>query len=182
MSFNELSENEKNFLLQIYHSTKGDTSVQVSMYDIGAALELDRDASSKLAEELMGWELVEIRTLSGGIGICVSAVKEIEETGIAESQAQETIGSLGNEPIIDQDAHLEVERISAEIKEQAGSLGLKFDLLSELMADLKTIDVQLDSPRPKTAIIRECLKSLKNVLEAAGADKCLARVNALLKE
>lgn len=182
MSFNELSKNEKNFLLQIYHSTKGDTSVQVSMHDIGAALSLDRDASSRLAEELIGWELVEIRTLSGGIGICTSAVKEIEKAGIAESQAQETNGTLGNEPIMDGDARRVVERISGEIKEQAGSLGLKFDLLSELMADLKTIDVQLDSPRPKTAIIRECLKSLKAALEATGADKCLARVNALLEE
>jgi hypothetical protein len=182
MSFNQLGENEKNFLLQIYNSTKGDTSVQVSMYDIGAALDLDRDAASKLAEELIGWELVEIRTLSGGIGICAGAVSEIEEAGIAESHAQETIGSLGNEPAIDGDTRRAVERISADIKEQAGSFGLKFDLLSELMADLKTIDVQLDSPRPKTAIIRECLKSLKDLLETAGADKCLVGVKALLKE
>ena len=54
MSLHELDENEKNFLLQIYNSTKGDTTVQVSMYDISAALNLDRDASSKLAEELIG--------------------------------------------------------------------------------------------------------------------------------
>ena len=79
MSISELGESEKNFLLQIYDSTKGDTSVQVSMYDIGAALDLDRDAASKLAEELIGWELVEIRTLSGGIGICANAVAEIEQ-------------------------------------------------------------------------------------------------------
>jgi hypothetical protein len=154
MSLHELGENEKNFLLQIYNSTKGDTSVQVSMYDIGAALDLDRDASSKLAEELIGWELVEIRTLSGGIGICAGAIAEIEESGIADSHAQETIGTLGSEPIIDEVARRAVERISEDIKEQAGSLGLNFDLLSELMADLKTIDAQLDSPRAKTAIIR----------------------------
>lgn len=182
MSLHELGENEKNFLLQIYNSTKGDTSVQVSMYDIGAALDLDRDASSKLAEELIGWELVEIRTLSGGISICAGAVAEIQKAGIAEPPAQESISNLGREPIINEVARRAVERISEDIKAQAGSLGLKFDLLSELMADLKTIDTQLDSPRPKTAIIRECLKSLKEALEAAGADKLLAGVNALLKE
>jgi hypothetical protein len=182
MSISELGESEKNFLLQVYDSTKGDTSVQVSMYDIGAALDLDRDAASKLAEELIGWELVEIRTLSGGIGICAGAVAEIEQTGIAEPHAQETIGTLGDHPVIDQDALRAVEGVCADIKEQAGSLGLKFDMLTELMADLKTIDVQLDSPRPKTAIIRECLTSLKELLEAAGADKCLLGVNALLKE
>jgi len=182
MSLHELGENEKNFLLQIYNSTKGDTSVQVSMYDIGAALDFDRDASSKLAEELIGWELIEIRTLSGGIGICAGAVTEIEEAGIAESHTQETIGALGSEPIIDGDARRAVERISEDVKEQVGSLGLKFDLLTELMADLKTIDAQLESPRPKTAIIRESLKSLKDVLVMSGADKGLVGINALLKE
>jgi hypothetical protein len=41
------------------------------MYDVGEGLGMDRDTSSRVAETLIGLQLVEIRTLSGGIGIFV---------------------------------------------------------------------------------------------------------------
>jgi hypothetical protein len=62
------------------------------------------------------------------------------------------------------------------------NLGLDFDGLSELMADLKTIDAQLGSSRPKTGIIRECLRSIKAVLEGIGNGDSLVKIRALLGE
>jgi hypothetical protein len=50
------------------------------------------------------------------------------------------------------------------------------------MADLKTIDAQLSSSRPKTAIIRECLRSLKATLERLTDNESLLKVRSLLGE
>ena len=50
------------------------------------------------------------------------------------------------------------------------------------MADLKTIDAQLGSSQPKTAILRECLRSIKEVLEAQTDRESLLKVKELLGE
>jgi len=73
-----------------------------------------------------------------------------------------------------------VERVCDGIKAQAGSLDLDFDSLAELVADLKTIADQLGSPRPKTAVVRESLRSLEAVLNRFAGNRCLADVRALI--
>jgi hypothetical protein len=51
-----------------------------------------------------------------------------------------------------------------------------------LMADLKTIDAQLASPNPKTAIIRECFRSIVGVLKAVDNNDTLKSIKTLLGE
>ena len=75
-----------------------------------------------------------------------------------------------------------VQRTADALKAQTGNLGLDFDGLSELMADFKTIDAQLGSSRPKTAILRECLRSIKEILEAQTDHESLLKVKELLGE
>ena len=77
MTINGLDENGQQFLIQLFEQTAGDPSAQISMYAVGEGLGLDRDASSRVAETLMGLELVEIRTLSGGIGISAEGANEV---------------------------------------------------------------------------------------------------------
>jgi hypothetical protein len=48
------------------------------------------------------------------------------------------------------------------------------------MADLKTIDAQLESSRPKTAIIRECLRSVLAVCKNSGDNKIFDRIRTLV--
>ena len=50
MANSELSETGQQFMIQLYEQTRDDQSVQVSMYDIGGRLGLERDAASKVAE------------------------------------------------------------------------------------------------------------------------------------
>ena len=175
----EVDETGRQFLMQLFEQTRGDSSVQVSMYDIGAMMGLERDAASRVAEELMGEQLVEIRTLSGGIGIS-AAGSEIVQRIAGPSSGSDEFVKLGDEPLINSDGRQAVERIVAEIKDQVGTLGLGFDALTELMADLKTIDAQLDSPRPKTAIIRQCFVSIGGVLKMKPDSKLNGSVNGLL--
>jgi hypothetical protein len=182
MRFVELDENGRTFLLSVYNQAKGDPAAMVSMYDVGSELGIDRTAVSRLAEDLMGWMMLEIRTLSGGIGITASAVEEIEASGLGGSPPQGQALCFGTDPVMSTDVRQAVERVTDALKQQVGSLGLPFDALAEVMADLKTIDAQFDSSRPKTAIVRACFQSLKNTLDRVGAQDCAGLVAGLLGE
>jgi hypothetical protein len=182
MTTSELDEGGRQFLIQLFEQTRGDTSAQVSMYDLGNDLGLDRDTSSRVAETLMGLQLVEIRTLSGGIGISTQGADEVKTLMGDAALAGELHGKLTDQSIMDQISSQAVEQAAGELKSKAGNLGLDFESLSELMADLKTIDAQLSSSRPKTAIIRECLHSLKENLEGLAESESLVKVRSLLGE
>jgi len=54
--------------------------------------------------------------------------------------------------------------------------------LEELLADLKTIDVQLTSSRPKTKIIRECFQSIIDVLQKIDANELVNQAKALIRD
>ena len=66
------------------------------------------------------------------------------------------------------------------VARKTGNLGLDFDGLSEVMADLKSIDAQLGSSRPKTAIIRECFRSIMGVLQKTGDTDSLTPIKTLV--
>ncbi len=182
MSSSELDEAGQQFLIQLFEQTGGDPSAQVSMYDIGEGLGLDRDTSSRVAETLIGLQLVEIRTLSGGIGISTEGANEVKLLTGGTPLADGSPGKLTDQPVMDTTSCQSVEQVAGELKNQAGNLGLDFDGLSELMADIKTIDAQLGSSRPKTAIIRECLRSLKEALEGSVENEILLKIKRLLRE
>ena len=180
MNLNEIDINGQQFLIQLFEQTKGDSTLQVSMYDIGDQLGLDRDAASAVAQELIGSLLVEIRTLSGGIGISAEGSQIAQKLiGPSESSSDEFV-ELNDGPLLTTSDRQSVEQIASELKDQTGSLGLDFDTLTELMADLKTIDAQLGSSRPKTAIIRACLHSVLAVLTNSGDKKISERIRALV--
>jgi len=77
----DIKESLPLFLVELYHRTQGDASVKVSMFDIGESLGLDRKLTLRTAEELIGTGLVEIKTLSGVIGITADGVTEAQQLG-----------------------------------------------------------------------------------------------------
>lgn len=182
MTISELDEDGQQFLIQLFEQTRGDTSAQVSMYDVGKDIGLDRDTSSRVAEGLIGLQLVEILTLSGGIGISTEGADEVKRLMGGTALTGESPHKLTDQPIMDPISAQLVEQAVGELKSKAGNWGLDFAGLSELMADLKTIDAQLSSSRPKTAIIRECLRSLKETLEGLADNESLVKVRSLLGE
>ena len=178
----DLDETCRNFLLELYSQTGGEPSVQVSMYDIGAVLGKDREAACRMAEELIGWELADIRTLSGGIGITPNGIEQAQLLTGGPSSSEHIGFKLGNDPVIDEAGRGAIEKITLDLKHQAGSLDLAFDALNEFIADLKTIDAQLGSPKPKTIILRECFRSLMEAAEKAGAGESVAKIKALIDD
>ena len=182
MSLYEIDDAGREFLLQLYQQANGDPAVQISMYDLGEQLGLDRQAASRVAEQLIALQLVEIVTLAGGIAISNDGLKEIQASFGDLTATGETVAQLGAEPILDQSRSQAVACVMDQIKAQAGNLGLEFETLGELMADLKTIDVQLQSPRPKTAIIKAWLRSVKDTVESRSPGDSLAKISGLLGE
>ena len=180
MSPDELDTTGQQFLIQLFEQTKGDSAVQVSMYDIGEKLGLDRDIASTVAQEIIGSMLVEIRTLSGGIGISADGSQMAQKLIGPAAASTDEFAKLDDTPVLNASGRQAVEQIVSELKSQAGSLGLDFDTLAELMADLKTIDAQLGSSRPKTAIITECLFSILAVLKNSGDNKTAGRIRTLV--
>ncbi len=139
MTISELDETGQQFLIQLFDQTSGDSSTQVSMYDVGEGLGLDRDTSSRVAETLIGLQLVEIRTLSGGIGISTEGANEVKRLTGGVSHAGDSPSKLTDQPVMDSVSCECVEETAGQLKSRAGNLGLDFDGLSELMADLKTL-------------------------------------------
>ena len=180
MNPDEIDISGQQFLIQLFKQTRGDSTVQVSMYDIGEQLGLDRDIASTVAQELIGSMLVEIRTLSGGIGISTDGSQMAQKLIGPAASNGDKFAKLDDAPVLKPSGRQAVEQIASELKSQAGSLGLDFETLTELMADLKTIDAQLGSSRPKTAIIRECMISVLAVLKNSSDNKTAGRIRTLV--
>ena len=178
----DVKENLPLFIVELYHRTGGDGSVKVSMYDVGESLGLDRKLSLRTAEELIGTGLVEIKTLSGGIGITAEGVAEAQGLGASLQDNVKSDISLQDVPVLNESVHQTVEQVVTKLKGQTNQYALDFNSLTELMADLKTIDSQLSSPNPKTAIIRECFRSIVGVLNSGDNNDALKSIRTLLGE
>jgi hypothetical protein len=179
MTFDDMDEAARQFLKRLFEQTEGQPSRQVSMYDVGKALGWDREAAAQAAQDLMAAGLVEVRTLSGGIGISAEGT-DVVRSALGAGSEGAAMARLGGGRIMEPAACRAVERVCDGIKSQTGTLGLDFDTLAEVMADLKTIAAQLGSSRPKTAIVREGLRSLEEVLKRFAGNPGLAGVKALI--
>jgi len=182
-NMNITGDNEK-FLVALFESTGGDPGAQVSMYEVGAGIGLEHTEAGRMAEELMGFGLVEVRTLSGGIGISGEGIESVKRLGGASGTGDGDGDGyrLGGEMIIPETGIQEVEQLTIRLKSCAGGLGLAFAPLAELVADLRTIDAQLASARPKTSIVRECFRSIADVLQDTGSLDELANVRRIVGE
>jgi hypothetical protein len=181
MTSGELDDLSRQFLLTLFEQTNGDAKVQVSMYDVGDLLGMDRDAASAVAQELMGLQLAEIRTLSGGIGISADGASRAQDIMGPVASGSSESANLGNGPVLTSGGQQSIDQIVMALKNQAGSLGLNYDALGELMADLNTMEAQLDSPKPKTEIMRECLRSILEVVKQTQERQITDRIQRLVE-
>ena len=182
MTDSDLDDFAEQFFIQLVEQTGGDVSIQVSMYDIGEMLGMDRDAASAVAQELMGRQLAEVRTLSGGIGLSAGGAAKGQELLGPIASDSPVAPRLGDGPLLTASDRQIVGEVISEIKNQMGSFGLDFESLGESMADLKTMEAQLDSPRPKTAIVRECLRSILGVVEQTSDRHMADRIRKLVEK
>jgi hypothetical protein len=161
MSFDEPSG--RVFLQELYNRAEGDFEAQISMYDIGTDLGLEKNEASAEAQDLFIEGLAEMKTLSGGMGITQKGLDALGMDVTPKKEAQSY--SLGSGPVLDDQGKKSVYELLDKIKADLDNKALSFDLMEEIVIDLKTIEVQMLSPNPKTAIIRETFKFLNQHLK-----------------
>ena len=151
------------FLQELYKRAEGDFEVQISMYDLGADLGLEKDDADELGQGLFIEGLAEMKTLSGGMGI---TQKGLDALGIDITPKKTTQDlSLGSGTVLDDQGKKAVHELLDKIRSGLDNKTFPFDLMEEIVIDLKTIEVQMLSPNPKTLIIRETFKSINQNLQ-----------------
>jgi hypothetical protein len=165
----ELDETGRTYLNLLYQKTEGNPSRAFSMFDIGSMMDLDRELSKKTAENLIGFGFIDIRTLSGAIGLTSDGIAEVEKESRENINPQEPSLVMGDEPIMGKAISEALDVLILKLKSSAGNLHLDYMQQVEFTSDLKTIDAQMASSRPKTAIIRETLISLSELLNQINA-------------
>lgn len=156
----------KSYLNELCQQTGGDIEKQASMYDIGMVIGLEKSVAGSLAEELMVQGLVELKTLSGGIGITSEGLAVLG-ISVTASPANLDQRRLSDNPVTTDADREVIQVITSEIQNTISSKQLEYALLEEIVLDFKTLEVQMLSPNPKNAILREVFRSLRKSCETA---------------
>ena len=188
-----MKEKRFQFLHRLYELTGGDESKLFSMFEIGGELGFDEDLTVKIEQYLYGEELIshilECGTRDREIAISHRGVKEIEEAldkpdmpthyfppanfiyigEMRNSQIQQGSPEATQVATFNENKYEELKEVIQSLKESIDQLGIDQQQKSELQADLQTIEAQISSPKPKTAIITNCIGSIKRILEGAAS-------------
>lgn len=168
----------KTYLFELYTMTNGDTQAEVSMYEVGDALGLEKTDAGTMAEDLFIQGLAELKTLSGGIGITRLGMEALD-VEIAPEPGSELL-QLGKEAILDDTGRESVKKILQDIKSGLVTASTAYSRVEETVMDIKTIEVQMLSPNPKTEIIREVLRSIHQGLTNGEAEETAAKLKTLI--
>ncbi|CCK82205.1 hypothetical protein [Desulfobacula toluolica] len=166
------------YLFELYTVTQGDPKAQVSMYDVGATLGLEKTDAGAMAEDLFIRGFAELKTLSGGIGITVQGLEELDVQPDPVICNDDSL-VLGKSTVLENKGQKAVEKILQDIKASLVQTSPPYEKLEEIVMDIKTIEIQMLSPRPKTAVIREVLRSLHQSISASGTEDLAVKLMAI---
>ncbi len=187
------------FLEKLYKETNGSESYMVNMWELGKELEYDRETTSNIVEYLQGEDLPVPRALGGGIAITHYGIKEIEEAYEYPNEPTEhfmpinviNIENMNNSSIqqgtihstqnnhFDTNELSELKQIISELQKVISELE-ESDLKEELVAENETLISQSKSPKPKKNIVKETLKSIKEVSKAITIKTITTQLNQLI--
>lgn len=204
ISLEEKKAKRLQFLYNLHELTGGSEFKVINMFDIGNSLGLDRRTTADIAQYLRQEGLLEFSTVGGGIQITHFGIREVEEAMSNPQQPTQyfppainviSVGQMTNsqivqaspgatqELIISPDQREELLKEIESLKKVIEQYSIEQEQILEINAEIKTIEEQLKSPRPKRKIIYECGKSIRNVLEgalgSAMATKLLTRLPTL---
>lgn len=87
---------------------------------------------------------------------------------VSSSQIQQQVSDSA-QFIVEEKTDIEpILKFITEIRDKLSKLELTSDIEEEINAELKTLDAQTSSPKPKPAILSESLSSIRRILEGAG--------------
>lgn len=177
------------FLHRLYESTEGDESEWRDLYEIGEELGFDIGLTVKIEQYLRGEGLINSTPICGTqdreIGISHQGIRAVEEAlnkpdrptyyfppanfiyigEIRNSQIQQGSPEATQVATFNETGYGELKEVIESLKESIDQLGIAQQQKSELQADIQTIEAQMSSPKPKTAIIADRLGSIERILE-----------------
>jgi hypothetical protein len=172
------------FLKYLYERTGGSEAEHVPHADIAQHVGLSQDQFRDAFQYLMHEGL--INGTRGTVCLTHAGVVEIEAAlsqpdqptqhfpvniihieQVSHSQIQQgTVGSTQSGTFVSLDLAAAAEFVGG-LKTMLPQLGLTGDDEAVAKSDLATIETQLSSPRPKLEIIKESLRSIRNIAEGA---------------
>lgn len=181
------------YLRLLYKTTQGDCGKMVSASQLASELGLNHDEAERIFTYLHQNRLIstlvpdKISITRSGVSYIEEALSEPDEPTaplppanimvvgeIANSQVQQ--GTHQSMQIADfsHDDLEDVANFINSLKGQLSEFGLAPEKEGEAQADIASVEAQLKSPRPKSSIIKECLLSLRNILEGAAGNAAAA--------
>lgn len=169
------------YLQELYNNTQGNLETQVSMYDVGLAIGIEKTEAGKIAEDLMVQGYVELKTLAGGISITGEGLSLLGFSA-PSSTATDKEYALSAGPLVNDNDRTIIAAIVSNIHEEFTALGPDFSMAEQLVLDLKAIDIHLLSRAPKTAVILALFGSIaeschdsQEIIEKTGLTRLLSR-------
>lgn len=160
------------YLQQLYNSTQGNTETQVSMYDLGLAIGIDKAEAGRVAEGLMVQGYIELKTLAGGISITEEGLGFLGFSRQDQSnQDQEFSFSPG--PIVSETDRNIAQKIITNIQHELTRTELDYTTIEQIVLDIKAIELHLLSLAPKCAVLLALFSSIADSL--AGKEEILKR-------
>jgi hypothetical protein len=181
-------------LKKVYDLTQGSTASGVNGAEAAVQLGIKNDQQEQLRDAalyLHDEALVKVTRVQGGfpafIQLTHKGLKEIEQAIAAPNTPTEHLAPINflyiNNAIgsniqqattgstqtinVDTDSVGRIKEFLAAISQSAPTISLKEDDKRELEAEVKTIQAQVESPKPKAPIIRDGLVSIRSILEKA---------------
>jgi hypothetical protein len=202
MSIEEKKKDRFLFLKMLYEKTDGNAQLIISRFTIGKELGFDIQKTRNVVDYLKGEYLIESVTLDGGIKILHNGVVEIEESMSKPNEPTEHFSPVNfihvenmHNSNIQQGTNNSTQTINytpektndlrdiiRQIEEIKNQLHLSGEIYDELVNDIDTIKLQLDSPKPKGIIITEILKSIMATLTALSGNSSTPQIIEIIKD
>ena len=189
MDIKEIKEKRFQFLHMVYNLSNADENKDIKSYELGEDLGFSADFTSKVISYLDKERLIRFKEDSGiTIGISHDGIKEVESALSKPEEPTEHFPPVKNLIIIkdgkgtqiqiDSPHATQTQTIDSELIEKLkdlisfiessySQLKLPRDKEEEFNADVKTIEAQMSSPLPKRNVLKECISSIRKILETA---------------
>ena len=185
------------FLHYLWDSTGGDQNKRMLIRQVSEPLKLDEKEARTIVQYLAGESLIVVTThgfnvpsyLDASLYITHKGIVEVEQIlSKPESPTQHfppsvvnyiNVGTMTNSNIaqashdayqnitLNEDVKSNLTALIDTLKEILNKQCLYAEQQEILKSDVSTLESQINSPRPKTGIISDCLSSAKGILESA---------------
>jgi hypothetical protein len=182
------------YINKLYEILGGSRNKGINCDELGKKLGFSGEETDDIVEYLKEEGLLEFTSLGGQITITHRGIVEVETALLHPDEPThyfppaniilvgQMIGSQIQQGTINSTQQLSyskddinsISKIVNEIKGQLSKLGLDPAVEVEAAAEIATIETQTKSPKPKFSIIKECLSSLRTILEGIAGNTIAA--------